>query len=205
MDYLLFLLICFVATFSPGPAVLLVIKNSATYGLKKSVSGIFGNVIAMLSIATLSTAGLGVVIMASEHLYCLIKIIGGSYLIYLGIKAWTSSSKVTDTKLRENTDKRNSQLFLQAYWVGVTNPKAIAFYTALFPQFITMDQPVIPQFFILALTFAVFSFVALFSYALATTKFKNLFLKSNFHQWVNKIAGTIFIMFGISLLSSNKT
>lgn len=94
MDYLLFLLICIVATFSPGPAVLLAVKNSAVHGLSKAMWGIGGNVAAMITMACLSAAGLGVVISASESLYHSVKILGGLYLIYIGIKTWRSSTQI---------------------------------------------------------------------------------------------------------------
>lgn len=204
MDYLLFLLICLVATFSPGPAVFMVVRNSATYGLHKAMSGILGNVVAMLSMATLSAGGLSVVILTSEYLYLAIKILGGSYLIYLGIKSWRSGKQLINTELSDNSPKSARRIFVESYIVGVTNPKAIAFYTALFPQFISSDQSILPQFAVLSLTFASLSFMALFSYALITTKCAPLFATSRINQVINRVAGTIFIGFGISLLSSRQ-
>ncbi|WP_059121613.1 LysE family translocator [Vibrio sp. MEBiC08052] len=204
MDYLLFLLICIVATFTPGPAIFLAVKNTAIYGLKKALSGMLGNVLAMLSMAALSAAGLSTVILTSEYLYLAIKILGGSYLIYLGIQYWISDKSKVITEESYTTCKSNLRLFLESYLVGVTNPKAIAFYTALFPQFLNVEQPIMPQFFALSLTFACFSFSALCSYALVTSKFASLFSRSHLSSLINRAAGTIFIGFGISLLSSNK-
>lgn len=204
MDYLLFLLICIVATFTPGPAVFLAVKNTAIYGLNKALWGMLGNVLAMLSMAALSAAGLSTVILTSEYLYLAIKIIGGSYLIYLGIQYWISNKSKVISEESYTTDKSNLRLFLESYLVGVTNPKAIAFYTALFPQFLNVEQPIMSQFFALSLTFACFSFSALVSYALVTSKFSSLFSRSHLSRLINRAAGTIFIGFGISLLSSNK-
>ncbi|ASA57806.1 LysE family translocator [Vibrio gazogenes] len=90
MGYFIYLGICIVATASPGPAIFLSIKNGAKYGLSKALIGVVGNVAAMLTLASVSAVGLGAVILASPLLYTAIKVIGGLYLIYLGVKAWCS-------------------------------------------------------------------------------------------------------------------
>ncbi len=204
MEYLLFLLISIVATFTPGPAVFLAVKNTAFYGLNKAFSGMLGNVSAMLSMAVLSAAGLSTIILTSEYLYLAIKILGGSYLIFLGFQYWVSDKTKVNTKDNFTANKSNLRLFLESYLVGVTNPKAIAFYTALFPQFLNLEQPIMPQFLALALTFACLSLSALFTYSLVTSKFADLFYRSHLSRLINRVAGTIFVGFGISLLSSNK-
>lgn len=205
MDYLLFLLICVVATFSPGPAVFLTIKNSATYGVKKAVWGIGGNVAAMVTMASLSAAGLGVVIMASESLYHLIKVLGGIYLLYIGIKTWCTKKRVTGVQSHSNSNVNRYKLFAEAYLVGVTNPKAIVFYTALFPQFIVFEHSVVQQFVSLTLTFALFSFVALLTYALVTDKLRVFLMKEKVSNVFNRVTGGVLVGFGLSLMASNKT
>ncbi len=165
MDYLLFLLICIVATFTPGPAVFLAVKNTAIYGLKKALSGMFGNVLAMLSMAALSAAGLSTVILTSEYLYLSIKILGGLYLLYLGVQYWISDRNIVIPAKNSIANKSIYRLFFESYLVGVTNPKAIAFYTALFPQFLNVEQSILPQFFALALTFACFSYFHTFLFS----------------------------------------
>ena len=205
MDYWLFLLICLVATFSPGPAVLLAIKNSASFGFWQSLKGVAGNVAAVMTLASLSAAGLGAIILASDLLFSLIKIIGGLYLTYLGIKAWNSRY----TKLALQTDSKSlassKKLFMEAYVVGMSNPKAIAFYTAVFPQFIDLNQAVLPQFCLLAGTFACCSMVGLGFYALATTSISQYLARENINRLFHRLTGGIFIGFGLSLIFVNKS
>ncbi|CAH7277673.1 hypothetical protein VCHA48P434_40095 [Vibrio chagasii] len=89
----------------------------------------------MITMASLSAAGLGVVISASESLYHSLKMLGGLYLIYIGIKTWRSSTKVASMQPNTLDGISRYKLFGEAYIVGVTNPKAVMFYMALFPQF----------------------------------------------------------------------
>ncbi|RQW64819.1 LysE family translocator [Vibrio viridaestus] len=203
MDYFMFLFICLVTTFVPGPAVFLVIKNATSYGLRKAFAGILGNACAMITMASLSAAGLSVVIMTSEYLFFTVKVIGGSYLIYLGVKAWITSNTASFESHRL-MERSKRQLFIEAYVVGATNPKAIAFYTALFPQFIDTSDPVLPQFLVLTLTFALSSFSALLSYAVLSSRFKQALSRRSIMQKLNKVVGSIFILFGFSLFASHR-
>lgn len=206
MDYFLFVAICLAATFSPGPAVLLAIKNAISFGMKKTWVGIAGNISAMITMASFSAAGISLIILSSPWLFAAIKIVGGIYLIYLGVKSWRARQTVKGTEItplqREATGRA---LFYEAYIVGMTNPKAIAFYTALFPQFIDLNQPVFAQFAELTLTFAACSFSALSLYALLGTKLK-IWL-TNLKNWrrFQRITGSIFIGYGVALLSSQRT
>ena len=172
--------------------------------LFRSVSGILGNVAAMLTMAGLSATGLGVLLLASESLFLFIKMVGGIYLVFLGIKTWRSNKwTVKNHKLQVSTNSRK-MLFLEAYLVGVTNPKAIVFYSALFPQFIEVEHSIIPQFILLTLTFTSSSFLALLTYALVTKKLNFWLIKEKVRTTFNKVTGGIFIGFGLSLIISNK-
>ncbi|MFM2487018.1 LysE family translocator [Celerinatantimonas yamalensis] len=206
MDYLIFLGICIVATASPGPAVFLSIKNGAKYGCGSALVGVVGNVVAMLTLASVSAAGLGAIILAFPSLHTAIKIIGGLYLIYLGIKAWCSKS-VSHAKSPEGLSiftPKKSKLFSESYFVGISNPKAIAFYTALFPQFINSDEPILFQFALLAGTFASCSFLFLMLYVLLASKLRRHLEKEKILAWFNRITGGVFVGFGVALVSSNE-
>lgn len=203
MDYFLFMTICIIATATPGPAVFLALKNGASYGFRKSLIAIMGNVLAMITMAAISALGLGTLILTSSTLFFIIKIVGGIYLIYLGVKTFRSSSlyKQSQEKL---LNKSSKALFKEAFFVGISNPKAIAFYTALFPQFLNLEKGVFLQFVFLTLTFAFFSFFFLSFYAFLSTKIKIYLAKQKVAKWFNRVLGSFFVIFGISIAASNK-
>lgn len=157
MHYLMFWGICALTTASPGPAVLLAIRNGAQYGFKRALIAILGNITAISILAAISVAGLGVIITTSTTLFNAVKIVGGLYLIYLGYKAFTSQRQLNLTTASDLIPKKSNQaLYREAFLVGFTNPKAIAFVTALFPQFIDPHQPLLTQFLFLRLIRLVF-------------------------------------------------
>ncbi len=219
MDYSIFVLLSLAAVLSPGPAVLLTVSNSARFGVNAAFYGIAGNVSAMLCMAALSAAGLGALLQASELGFTLLKIVGGAYLIYLGIKAWRQSrqaqwslelqSEKMDAITEEGRTQRQGvakakHLFAEAFLVGISNPKAIVFYSALFPQFLHLDQPIAAQFVLLAGTFACCSCSALIGYAWLAGQLKELLKRPKISQRFHQITGGIFIGFGCSLLAASR-
>ncbi|BFM51307.1 LysE family translocator [Marinomonas sp. THO17] len=205
MSYFVFVCFCLVATFTPGPAVLLVVKNSAKFGFKKALLGISGNVAAVMTLAILSVIGLSAVILASESAFVIMKLLGGGYLIYLGLNAWRSKNHFVVISSEKKPLVSSRTLFIEAYVTGISNPKALAFYTAVFPQFISLQESAFAQFSLLALTFAICSFVALSAYAWFALLGSKHLAKEVVVTWFHRLTGGLFIGFGSALLLSNRT
>jgi homoserine/homoserine lactone efflux protein len=199
--WLLFLGIALVAIISPGPAVLLSVTNSLTHGFTKSVFSSLGNITGLFVVSSAAAFGLGAALQASTLLFATLKSFGAIYLIYLGIRQWRSKHNVFTKSIepsKYNQGKRKS--FVQGLLVAISNPKAILFFTALFPQFIDLSKPVMIQFIILTTTFMFFSFLILLIYALSAHSAKGWFAKGDKAIWFNRISGTIFISFGLGIL-----
>ena len=199
--WLLFLSIALVAIISPGPAVLLSVTNSLTHGFTKSVFSSLGNIIGIFVVSSAAALGLGAVLQTSILLFTALKIFGAIYLIYLGISQWKSKHNIFEKPIE--TSKSNQGIrksFVQGFLVAISNPKAILFFTALFPQFIDLSKHIFVQFIILTATFMFFSFTILLIYALSAYSAKGWFAKSNRAIWLNRISGTVFITFGLGIL-----
>lgn len=201
-DYLLYVTLAITVTALPGPAVVLTIKNSLIYGFKASIANIFGNFVAMVFLATLSAIGLGAIILTSATLFSLVKILGCVYLIYLGIKTWKSTDKADSAQHLIHHDRKInfSSVFKEGFGVGISNPKAIVFFTALFPQFIDLSREFVPQFLTLILTIEGISFVILTGYAVLASMASPYLSRENTMKMFNKLTGAAFIGFGAGLM-----
>ena len=133
----------------------------------------------------------------------IVKLVGGIYLIFLGVKSWFKQYQVMDTTVKNH--KCSKGLFCEAFLVGATNPKAIAFYTALFPQFIVLEEPILAQFIVLASTFALVSLNALLIYAVMASKLRYFLIKDMLIKRFNKMMGGIFMTYGVTLLFHSRT
>lgn len=207
-EYIIFLAISAATSFSPGPAVFLSIRNGGAYGLRKAFFGVLGNTLGVIILATCSVLGLSTILLASATLFFAIKILGGCYLIYLGIRIWLSKSP-TNIATAEiggalNTQRSNLSIFKEAFFVCVTNPKAIVFFTALFPQFIDPSENISGQFIILMIGFISQSMICMTSYAAISAKLHFKLKDTRLVNWLNKLTGAVFMIFGAAMLRFSK-
>ena len=206
-SWLMYLTLVIVATSTPGPAVLFIMTNSALHGWRKAIFAALGNIVGLFCLGIIAVTGLGAILKASEIIFNIIRYAGAAYLIYLGLKLiFQRSSEFSIIKNQLiSTDVSSQKLFFRALGVALSNPKAIVFLTALFPQFVNINESLIPQFSILIAILMLFSFFFLMFYALLAHRVKTLLTKPNRIKIFNRTSGSIFIGFGFLLATaSNK-
>ena len=131
------------------------------YGCRRTVATAMGNVTASVIQAGVSMAGLGAVLMASGTVFVLIKWCGAAYLIYTGITILRAPALNLEARSPIGAGEVNSawhKRFMQAFWVAAGNPKAIVFFTALFPQFINTRGAHFEQLAVMVVTLAGIAF-----------------------------------------------
>jgi len=201
--WLLFIAVAVAAVASPGPAILLAISNSVRFGLSKVFLSSLGNISGLFLLSVAAIFGLGAILKTSTNLFLIVKLIGAAYLIYLGIKQWRSKANFFDeATLQPSLEKNKSSKrhYLEGFFIAMTNPKAILFFTALFPQFLNTKESLSIQFFIMTLTLMAMSFLALMTYGLLASKAKRWFAQGERTKWFNRILGSVFISIGVGVL-----
>jgi len=202
----MYLVLVLVATSTPGPAVLFIITNSTLHGWRKAIFAALGNIVGLFLLGVTAVTGLGTILQASEILFSMIKYAGAAYLIYLGCKMifqkHTDFEAIQDQVFSKNVSSK--KIFFKALGVALSNPKAIVFLTALFPQFINTNNALIPQFSMLIGALMIFSFSFLMSYALLAHNAKHWLSHSGRVKMFNRISGSIFIGFGLLLAATSK-
>ncbi len=193
-----------VLTASPGPSVLLCLTTSVTEGFRSAIYTALGSLTAITGIITLSFTGLGIVVATSELAFNIIKWTGAAYLIYLGIRALTSSQQSYEIEGNEasSSPRKSGNLFLSGFIVGASNPKAIVFFTALFPQFITPSASLVTQYLVFVITFAVLELSWLLFYAWLGAKSSRWLMQAGRARFFNKITGGVFVSAGLILSST---
>ncbi|MFO7749381.1 MAG: LysE family translocator [Desulfobacteraceae bacterium] len=203
-SWILYLTFVLIATATPGPAVLFITTNSMLYGWQKTVFAALGNIVGLFTLGIIAITGLGAILKTSVVIYSVVKYLGAAYLIFLGFRMFYQGTK--DFKelnpITKSVTISSEKLFLQAFGVAVSNPKAIVFLTALFPQFIDVGTPLIPQYSVLILTLMAFSFSFLLFYSVLAHQAKGWLSKPGRQVALNRTSGTIFIGFGILLAAS---
>jgi len=201
-DWLAFVLVSLFVTFTPGPAVLLAVSNSLGVGPARAMISSLGNAVGLLLVSTAATAGLGVVLQTSATAFLVLKLLGAGYLVYLGIRQWRSGGAMfaepSGAQARASTPAW--RLFGNGLTVALTNPKAILFFTALFPQFMHAGAGAAQQFIVLTVTFAGCAVFAHAVYVLLARSVKGRLAEPRRARLLNRLFGGSFVLLGVSLL-----
>lgn len=194
----LFVLMTFVVSATPGPNMLLVMSTSARAGLRIAVATMAGCMTSLLAMLSISAAGLGALLHAFPTVFDTLRLIGAAYLAYLGYMTWRSPVGKGESKPGEEGAAQSLTTrahYRQGLLVAASNPKAILFAAAFFPQFIHAGAPQLPQFAILLLTFSVVEVGWYFVYALSGHQLSAQLRRPHVLRAFNRMTGGAFIGF----------
>lgn len=202
--FLLYLAAILLIAISPGPMAMLSMSHGMHFGKKRSLATALGSVLAALCLMLASATGLGALLAATEYGFTVLKWCGAAYLLYLGIKLLLTKAHPSDIKLEMPKGKGTAvDLFRQAFLVGISNPKDLLFFAALFPQFIDMSAPQGPQLAILAGTWAVVDFSFVMIYASLASMLAPKLSASNRLHWFDRTSGGVFVSLAALLAIKN--
>jgi threonine/homoserine/homoserine lactone efflux protein len=147
---------------APGPSVLFVIARAIAWGRATAVATVAGNVLGAFSLSVVVAVGLGPILQRSEIAFIAVQVLGGCYLVYLGITA-IKHSQIHASDMTNQGDIRPSKWrsMREGFWVGALNPKGMVFFAAILPQFVDREAGNVTS--QLILMGAIFGILAFFS------------------------------------------
>lgn len=155
---------------SPGPGVFAVIARALSHGFLASLSFIIGVILGDLTYLVFAILGLSAIATAFGHLFVIVRILGGLYLIYLGIKSWRSAKNISKELLQTKAQGLVGGLLLT-----LANPKVILFYLGFLPSFVDLNDLSLQTGLSLVLIVAAVIFTVLTSYAFFASKLRGFF------------------------------
>ncbi len=196
--WLLFTTTVFFLSATPGPNMLLALGHGLRFGPRRAVATVIGTIAGLLVLMTASITGLSALLAASETAFSIVKWCGVAYLLVLGVKSWRAPTAPVEAGA---TPERGGfwRLAIQAFLVCVSNPKAIVFLVALFPQFLDPHAPMTPQVLILMVTFSVSEAIWIMTYATGGRRLLPLLNKAGAGRLVNRLSGGLLIGAGAML------
>ncbi|WP_175777120.1 LysE family translocator [Burkholderia anthina] len=203
--WMLFAAAYLATTLSPGPNVLLVIRNTVRYGTRGTAATIAGNLVAQGVVVMLVALGVGAVLAAMPPLFVAMKIVGAAYLIVLGIRqlrGGRSQRSPDGDATRVEPDRR--KLFREALFVSGSNPKTMIFLSAFMPQFIAHDRPLAMQFVVMYATIACTVVVVHSVYSFGVRRLHRGFGVSPWVRAAKRASGLLFVGLGIKLLTARQ-
>lgn len=179
----------------PGPTILTVISYSVAHGRKANVPLVAAVALGDSTALVLSLLGLGGLLAASAFWFTVVKWAGGSYLLYLGLKLLRAG--VADARPSSIVVPASAaRLFLNTYVVTALNPKGIVFFIAFLPQFLAPGAPVVPQLWLLAITFVVLATLNATLYAVFAGSARRVLASSKAQRGFNLAGGSLLTLAG---------
>ena len=197
--FLAFIAISLLLAVTPGPDMALVTRNALAHGPKGVFLTTTGIAIALLLWVTATAVGVAAVLKASTTLFYVLKLVGGAYLAYLGIRAWLASREKPGDLLAGMKAAPAGSILRQGLISAGTNPKLGVLFVTLLPQFIEPHRPLPPQLLVLGATFAVIGWTWMNVYGLLIARIREFITAPRVRQWMERITGTVLIGLGVRL------
>ena len=189
-------------TASPGPSFLMVTRLAAAEGRWQALQAACGMAIAALVFAGAALLGMTGLLHAVPPVYVALKVVGGAYLVYLGVRIWRSASTSgQDNGQVSHGPTRRIPFWLQGFATQFSNPKTAVVFASVFATFL----PAAPtwQFgaALLSMIFAIqvswYGFVAI---AMSAEAPRGTYLR--FKPRIDRVTGGVLVILGLRLLSS---
>jgi threonine/homoserine/homoserine lactone efflux protein len=203
---LAFMLTAFVVIVIPGPSVLFVVGRALAGGRRVAVLTVVGNALGEYVQVIAVAVGVGALAEQSVAAFTALKLAGGAYLIYLGVRTFRERRSLAAAISAPAPPRSDRRAFLEGATVGVTNPKTVVFLAAILPQFVSRSAGDVPvQILVLGAVFATIAIASDTIWALAAGGVRMWFARSPRRLELIGGAGGLAIMaVGAGLLVSGR-
>lgn len=200
-----FAVVAIVVIVIPGPSVLFVVSRALANGRRVALLSVLGNTVGEYIQVGAVAFGLGALAERSVELFTVMKVVGGLYLLYLGVKTFRERSQ-TVTAITAEAQKPRRHPLVEGIIVGGTNPKTVVFLGAILPQFVTLPAGhVAAQILFLGFIFSAIAIVSDSSWALAAGVARHWFVRSPRRlAMVGGAGGVAIAAVGLGLLVSGR-
>jgi threonine/homoserine/homoserine lactone efflux protein len=211
---LLFIAAGVLLNLTPGPDVLYIVSQSLRAGAKAGVVAGLGITAGCFVHVFAAAAGVSALMAASATAFSVLKWAGAAYLLWVGVRLLVSNSQAVRwgaaSRLPPPYEQPTSSLwkaFRGGFLTNVLNPKVAIFFLAFVPQFIApeADNKAL-AFVLLGVLFNINSVAVNSAWALAAAWMARHGAVQRGMQWLDRVAGILFITFGLKLaLADNPT
>lgn len=186
------------AMMSPGPDMFLIIKNTiGTHSRLAALFTILGIAVGLTVHIGISISGLSLIIVNSPGTYRIIRYMGAAYLVYIGIKSFTSHSSLSKINNAAVFQKSNGLAFREGLFTNLLNPKVTLYIIGLFTQLINPVESLSVK--------ATYSFILVVEAVVVWLILSQLFRLPTFRKWITGWTLWIDRAFGLILIAIAST
>ncbi len=183
---------------SPGPGVFATTARALASGFRPALAVVSGIIVGDLVYLMFAIFGLSVVAQAMGELFVIVKLCGGAYLVFLGIKIWRSTPVDTASgPIRDNQSRSGN--FIGGLLITLSNPKVILFYCGFLPTFVDLSMLGLRDIVLVACVVSLVLGGVLTLYAYMASHARQLFSSRKAVRRLNRTAGGVMIATGVTI------
>jgi threonine/homoserine/homoserine lactone efflux protein len=193
---LAFLAVAALVICTPGQDTALTIRNTLAGGRRNGMATALGVACGQAVWTVAASAGLVALLAASEPVFRWLKLLGGLYLVYLGMHSLRRALRSGEDEPEAASAARPRRGFRQGVLSNLGNPKMAVFFATLLPQFAPKDAflPLL----VLGLLFCTLTLAWLTLYAVAVAKAQRL-VRGRVRRAVDAVTGLVLAALGLRL------
>ena len=199
LSTLSFTLAMLILAASPGPGVFATIARSLSCGFRPALAVVAGIILGDIIFLLFAIFGLAILAQTLGNFFIIIKILGGGYLIWQGIKIFFSNTSLTDAETKETSSKSGN--FLSGLFITLGNPKVILFYCGFLPTFVSLSELALADIFIIIAVISTVLAAVLGTYAWLASSARQFLKTPRQMQRLNRTAGGIMVTAGVVIAS----
>ena len=192
-----------VGAMSPGPSFVMVARTAVSSSRGDGLAAALGMGAGGIVFAIAALAGLQAAFLAVPALYLAVKLLGGAYLVYLGIRIWRGASQPLAVAQEERSPGRQGdarRAFLLGMGTQISNPKTAVVYASIFAAFLPREVPLALALAVPAVIFCIETgWYAIVALALSSAAPRSAYLR--YKVWIDRAAGGVMVLLGLKLLS----
>ena len=187
------------AAATPGPAIISIITTAIARGWKPVAALALGVAIGDLPLAMLVLLGLAFVAQYLGWFFGLIKFAGAAYLLWLGLRLWSSNNEAPGCS--ETGGRASVRHFLMGVGISLGNPKAIFFHAGVMPLLLDLRHVTALEVYSVALIILCVDLSVCLGYAVAGVRARGFFRTPGRVKLMNRAAGSAMIGTGLLVAS----
>ena len=186
---------------SPGPSFILVARTSLAVSRRDGFAAAAGMGVGGVFFSAIALLGLLAILTAVPLLHLALKVLGGTYLVYLGYRIWRGARQplVLESTSLQNYPTQARRSFVLGLVTQVSNPKTAVVYASVFASLLPHN---IPPSVLVALPIMVFAIETIWysvvALALSSPSPRTRYLASK--AWIDRTAGAIMSLLGLKLI-----
>jgi threonine/homoserine/homoserine lactone efflux protein len=183
---------------TPGPGVFGSLAKAAAEGFKMSLFFIGGLVLGDIIFFNLALLGLSAIAKMLGGMFIAIRIAGGLYLVYLGIRMFRSSQISANAKT--NNGKNKWQTCMSGLLLTLGNPKPILFYASVLPTIINFNEVRFIDALLMMAILVLVSFSVVGTYSYIASLSHRIQMSEKMQKRINQAAGFVMSAVGIYVI-----